>query len=132
MFSRRIARTIALGTAITQATPGTEALPRQKITLLCRCSMLNFRVAIDCDERSYASIMQGMADKLNRIFNHRSFNLIAFSVIAIMTLIAYSNTFQASFHFDDNPSIVDNYMIKRATADNIIILMKGIRPVVYL
>ena len=25
-----------------------------------------------------------------------------------MVLIAYSNTFKSSFHFDDNPSIVEN------------------------
>lgn len=94
--------------------------------------MLNFQINIDRDERGFASIMQGITEKVNRVFNHRRFNLIAFSVIAIVTLVAYSNTFKASFHFDDNPSIVDNYTIKVMTADNIVGILKGVRPVVYL
>jgi hypothetical protein len=49
-----------------------------------------------------------------------------------MILIVYSNTFHASFHFDDNPSIVENASIKRMTSDNIISLLTGVRPVVYL
>ncbi len=81
--------------------------------------MLNFQINTDLDERGFESIMQGMAEKVNRLFNHRRFNLIAFFMIAILILIAYSNTFHASFHFDDNPSIVDNYTIKVVNADNI-------------
>jgi protein O-mannosyl-transferase len=80
----------------------------------------------------FASIMQGMAEKVNNLFKHRNFNLIAFFVLAIVTLVAYSNTFHASFHFDDNPSIVDNYTIKVVTVDNIMAILKGVRPVVYL
>ena len=49
-----------------------------------------------------------------------------------MILIAYSNTFTASFHFDDNPSIVENAAIKRVTADNVMGILNGVRPVVYL
>jgi len=76
--------------------------------------------------------MQSITGKVNRIFTSKRFNLIAFCVIAAMTLIAYSNTFTASFHFDDNPSIVENAVIKRVTMDNIISLLSGVRPVVYL
>jgi len=71
-------------------------------------------------------------EKLNKVFASRRFNLIAFGIIAGLVLIAYSNTFTASFHFDDNPSIVENASIKRMTSDNIIGIITGIRPVVYL
>src|SRR3990172_3642845 len=76
--------------------------------------------------------MQATKEKVNKVFASRRFNLIAFVIIAGMILIAYSNTFTASFHFDDNPSIVDNPSIKHVTADNIAGLIGGIRPVVYL
>ena len=76
--------------------------------------------------------MQALTEKLNKVFASRRFNLIAFGIIAGLILIAYSNTFTASFHFDDNPSIVENPTIKRVTADNIITLLSGVRPVVYL
>jgi len=76
--------------------------------------------------------MQSMTEKMNKVFASRRFNLIAFCIIAGMVLIAYSNTFTASFHFDDNPSIVENASIKRMTSDNIIGIIGGIRPVVYL
>ena len=49
-----------------------------------------------------------------------------------MVLIAYSNTFTAPFHFDDIPSITDNTTIKHVTLDNIIQVLHGVRPVVYL
>jgi hypothetical protein len=76
--------------------------------------------------------MQAITEKVNRIFNNKRFNLIAFGIIAAMILIAYSNTFTASFHFDDNPAIVDNASIKRVTFDNIIHLVSINRPVVNL
>ena len=76
--------------------------------------------------------MQALTEKLNTVFASRRFNLIAFVIIAGLVLIAYSNTFTASFHFDDNPSIVENASIKRMTLDNIIGIITGIRPVVYL
>jgi hypothetical protein len=66
------------------------------------------------------------------VFFSRRFNLVAFGVIAAITVIAYSNTFTAVFHFDDMPSIVDNYLIKRVTAENISAILQGVRPVVYL
>jgi len=76
--------------------------------------------------------MNAITENVTKIFNSRRFNLIAFGIIAAMILIAYSNTFTASFHFDDNPSIVENASIKRVTADNIMGILKGNRPVVYL
>ncbi len=76
--------------------------------------------------------MQAIGEKINKIFTSKRFNLIAFGIIAAMILIAYSNTFTASFHFDDNPSIVENASIKRVTADNIMGILKGVRPMVYL
>jgi hypothetical protein len=76
--------------------------------------------------------MQALRDRLTRLFASKRFNVIAFCIIAGMVLIAYSNTFTASFHFDDNPSIVENPSIKRVTSDNVIGILKGNRPVVYL
>jgi hypothetical protein len=76
--------------------------------------------------------MQVMTEKMNKLFTSRRFNLIAFGIIAGMVLIAYSNTFTSSFHFDDNPSIVENASIKRMTSDHIGTIIGGIRPVVYL
>jgi hypothetical protein len=58
--------------------------------------------------------------------------MIAFFTIAILILVAYSNTFHASFHFDDNPAIVDNYAIKVVNSENIKQLLSINRPVVNL
>ncbi len=71
-------------------------------------------------------------DSVNKIFAHKRFNLIAFGVIAMMVLIAYSNTFTASFHFDDNPAIVENPYIRHVTWDNILHLLSTNRPTVDL
>lgn len=76
--------------------------------------------------------MQLLTEKVNKLFTIRNFNLVAFGIIAGLILIVYSNTFIASFHFDDNPSIVENPAIKRVTTDHIINLLSGVRPVVYL
>jgi hypothetical protein len=76
--------------------------------------------------------MQAINESINRMFAVRRFNLIAFALITVLILIAYSNTFYASFHFDDNPSIVENHLIKRASGDNIAAVIQGGRPVVYL
>jgi protein O-mannosyl-transferase len=77
-------------------------------------------------------VIQALTEKLNKMFASRRFNLIALGIIAGLVLIAYSNTFNSSFHFDDNPSIVENASIKHVTSDNIIGMLKGVRPVVYL
>jgi len=76
--------------------------------------------------------MQMLTGKINRFFTSRNFNLSAFLLIAGMILIAYSNTFTASFHFDDNPAIVDNPTIKHVSMENIMSVLGGGRPVVYL
>ncbi len=76
--------------------------------------------------------MSAVQDTINKVFNDRKFNLIAFGVIAALILIAYSNTFFASFHFDDTPAIVENPGIKRLTWDNFWGAFSGTRPVVNL
>jgi hypothetical protein len=40
-------------------------------------------------------------------------NLLNILLIATLATIIYSNSFYASFHFDDTPAIVDNYAIHR-------------------
>jgi hypothetical protein len=69
---------------------------------------------------------------MEALYNNRRFNIIAFGIIAAMVLIAYSNTFTASFHFDDNPAIIENPNIRHVTMDNIIRLLQINRPVVNL
>jgi hypothetical protein len=76
--------------------------------------------------------MQTMNNKMERLYASPRFNSAAFILIAVMVVIAYSNTFTATFHFDDNPSISENPMIKRVTMENITQLLMGNRPVVYL
>jgi hypothetical protein len=76
--------------------------------------------------------MQAITETMNRIFSSKKFNLFAFLIIAGLILIAYSNTLHASFHFDDNPAIVENARIKRITAENILSSIMGGRPVVEL
>ncbi len=73
-----------------------------------------------------------LLEKLDNIYKNKRFNLIAFGLIAVMILLAYSNTFTASFHFDDNPQIVENPFIKRVTIDNIMKLLNDPRPIVSL
>jgi hypothetical protein len=75
---------------------------------------------------------QAATGSMNRLFESKRFNLFAFGLIAVIVLIAYSNTFTSTFHFDDNPSIVENPTIKRMTSDNIGSILSGVRPVVYL
>lgn len=76
--------------------------------------------------------MGNLMNGINRIFLSKRFNLIAFGAIAVMVLIAYANTFTATFHFDDNPSIIENLTIRHVTADNILSILGGSRPVVFL
>lgn len=40
-------------------------------------------------------------------------HVLSIVFIAALAIIIYSNTFDASFHFDDTPSIVENYAIHR-------------------
>jgi len=73
-----------------------------------------------------------LSETIRSIESSRKFGLLAFILIAGMILAAYSNTFTASFHFDDDAAIAENPGIKRATTDNILTLLKGARPVVSL
>ncbi|HEY6012234.1 MAG TPA: hypothetical protein VIX18_12280 [Nitrospirota bacterium] len=74
--------------------------------------------------------MGAFNEKINSLFNKKGFNLFAFILIAGLILIAYSNTFHAAFHFDDNPAIVENAYIKRFTPENVEHLLSINRPVV--
>ena len=76
--------------------------------------------------------MKSVKEKKYTLYDSRHFDLAAFGLIAVMVLIAYSNTFTASFHFDDGPAITDNAVIKRISLDNINTIILGARPVVYL
>ncbi|PIQ94088.1 MAG: hypothetical protein CO148_01190 [Nitrospirae bacterium CG_4_9_14_3_um_filter_41_27] len=40
-------------------------------------------------------------------------NMLSIFLIATLATVIYSNTFDASFHFDDTPAIVENYAIHR-------------------
>ncbi len=76
--------------------------------------------------------MQAFGEKIYRFFTYKKFDRIAFACIAGLILLAYSNTFTASFHFDDNPAIVDNPALKRCTWSNFISMFSGTRPIVNL
>jgi hypothetical protein len=76
--------------------------------------------------------MQAITERVNRFFASRRFNLIAFFLISCLILIAYSNTFTADFHFDDNPAIVENSAIRRFTWDSFMSMFSGTRPIVNL
>ncbi|MBI3756102.1 MAG: hypothetical protein HY265_08090 [Deltaproteobacteria bacterium] len=49
---------------------------------------------------------------IEKIFEGRRFHVFAGLLIAVLTFLVYSNTFHASFHFDDTPQIVENYSIR--------------------
>jgi hypothetical protein len=76
-------------------------------------------------------MMSGEAKK-HAFYDHKYFTLAVFGLITVITIIAYSNTFTASFHFDDIPAIADNATIKQVSAENIFKIISGARPVVYL
>lgn len=75
---------------------------------------------------------KSVKEKTYKLYDSEYFDLAAFGLIAVMVLITYSNTFTASFHFDDGPAITDNAIIKRVSFDNIRTIILGARPVVYL
>jgi len=83
-------------------------------------------------KREGCNAMGTLRNSFEGLFNSKKFNVIALGIIAVIVLIAYSNTFTASFHFDDTNSIEENALIKRVTTDNIIAILRGVRPVVYL
>lgn len=76
--------------------------------------------------------MGNLMESVNRAFAHKRFSLIACIIITAAVLIAYANTFTASFHFDDNPSIIENATIRHVTGENILKILSSNRPVVYL
>ena len=76
--------------------------------------------------------MLGLKEENYGLFKIKRFNLLAFGIIVGLILIAYSNTFTASFHFDDNPAIVENSGIKRLTWENFMGAFSGTRWVVNL
>ncbi|HUI44924.1 MAG TPA: glycosyltransferase family 39 protein [Nitrospirota bacterium] len=76
--------------------------------------------------------MRALREKISRILAGKHFNLIAFGIITVLILIAYSNTFKDDFNFDDNPTIVDNLNIKRLNWDTFIGSFSGTRPIVNL
>ncbi len=49
---------------------------------------------------------------MERILEKRNFHLIFSLFLALLVLLIYSNTFYASFHFDDTMHIVENYLIR--------------------
>ncbi|MEE8185694.1 MAG: hypothetical protein V3T96_04790 [Thermodesulfobacteriota bacterium] len=49
---------------------------------------------------------------MQKFFEGKRFHYIAVFLIAAATLIVYSNTFNASFHFDDKPHIIENYNLR--------------------
>lgn len=71
-----------------------------------------------------------MRERVNKLFAVKRFNLIAFVLIAALILISYSNTFRSEFHFDDNPSIVENQGIRHLTMDSFLSQFAGTRPIV--
>ena len=46
------------------------------------------------------------------IFKSKWFHFIGISLITAIGIIVYSNTIYSSFHFDDIPQIVENYIIR--------------------
>ncbi len=51
-------------------------------------------------------------DKVTKISDTKK-NVLSIFLIAALATIIYSNSFYASFHFDDTPAIVENYAIHR-------------------
>ena len=49
---------------------------------------------------------------MEKLFENKNFHLGLCLVMAVLVIGIYSNTFNASFHFDDTPQIVDNYKLR--------------------
>ncbi|MBI5328028.1 MAG: hypothetical protein HZB80_07045 [Deltaproteobacteria bacterium] len=67
---------------------------------------------------------------IEKIFESRRFHVVAGLLIAISAFLVYSNTFNASFHFDDTTQIVENYSIKNL--GNWVDIIRGHRGVAML
>jgi hypothetical protein len=53
-----------------------------------------------------------MINKINELSDVKR-NVLSILLLATLATIIYSNTFNASFHFDDTPAIVENYAVHR-------------------
>ncbi len=49
---------------------------------------------------------------MKNLFESKRFDLWAVSFLVAAVLIVYSNTFNAAFHFDDTPQIIENYKLR--------------------
>ncbi len=76
--------------------------------------------------------MQKIQEQIGKLFTSKRFNLFAFALIAALILISYSNAFTSAFHFDDNPSIVENGSLRYFTWDSFVGQFSGTRPIVNL
>ena len=65
-----------------------------------------------------------------KIYGSKRFHLVAGLLIAVSTFLVYSNTFYASFHFDDAQTIVENYSIRNL--GNWIDIIRGQRGIAML
>jgi hypothetical protein len=76
--------------------------------------------------------MKSLKDIATKIYEGPWFHLLALVLIAGLTLLAYSNTFYSSFHFDDDQAINENQAIKHVTYENIDALLHTNRPITHL
>jgi hypothetical protein len=76
--------------------------------------------------------MKGIMQFVEKIYQHKRFDRIAAALIAAAILIAYSNSFTASFQFDDEASIHENPAVREVTLPNIKTLLRTTRPVTQL
>ena len=53
-----------------------------------------------------------LEDIVKRVMENKSAHLIRIAVIALSTFLAYSNSFNSAFHFDDYSSIITHPYIK--------------------
>jgi hypothetical protein len=76
--------------------------------------------------------MKSLKDIATKIYEGPWFHPLALALIAALTLLAYSDTFYSSFHFDDDQVINENQAIKHVTAENIKGLILTNRPITML
>ncbi|MFZ3072637.1 MAG: hypothetical protein WA162_05290 [Thermodesulfobacteriota bacterium] len=62
---------------------------------------------------------------MQKIFEDKRFHLWMSGLLILAVFLVYSNTFKASFHFDDTPNIVENYKIR--SLGNLPEILKGQR-----
>lgn len=69
---------------------------------------------------------------IDRVYRSEKFNLIAAALIVGAVLAAYSNSFTASFQFDDEASIHEYPAVRAVTLKNVLKLLRTTRPVTHL